>query len=236
MYMSPVEKRHTVSAFDDELAEIRATINVMAGLAGTALSSAMEALAARDPGKAADVVAGDAAIDALEDQLEKQVVRSLALRAPMADDLRYLVMAIRIGAMLERAGDHAKNIAKRSEEVEGRSADALLALLREMSGLAGSMIGQAVESFNRRDAAQAMTVRERDGEMNERHDEVTCLITREMEAEESFISAGIHLLFISKQLERIGDYATNIANSVHYMVTGAHFAEDGGLPHLPTSH
>lgn len=223
--MSPLENAHTLSVFDDELGRIGRIIDEMAELAGTALASAMAALESGDAQAAAAIVRRDARIDALETDLEKQVVCSLALRSPMADDLRYLVMVIRIGAMLERAGDHAKNIAKRVPDTTLRSGDALLALLRDMSGLAGAMLEQAVDSLNRRDAALATVVRCRDAEMNERYAELTRLITREMQAEPGFVASGVQLLFVAKQLERTGDYATNIANCVHYLVTGQHFRD-----------
>jgi phosphate transport system protein len=232
MYMSPLEKGHTLSVFDAELGQIGSLINEMAELARDALARAMTALATADTESARAVVHGDRKIDDLEKDLEKQVVRSLALRSPMADDLRYLVMAIRIGAMLERAGDHAKNIAKRTQEAAAPKSDALLALLTDMSGLAGVMLTEAVESFNRRDPELATAVRERDAEMNERYDELTRLITHEMQGDGKFVSAGIHLLFVAKQLERTGDYATNIANSVYYMVTGEHFPGWEGGPQV----
>jgi len=229
--MSPLDKRHTLTVFDAELAQIGSSINEMADLAGAALGRAMTALTRGDAVSARNVIRDDRKIDALEQGLEKQVVRSLALRSPMADDLRYLVMAIRIGAMLERAGDHAKNIARRAEDAGAGQGDALLTLLREMSALAGEMITEAVDSFNRRDPELAIAVRDRDAEMNERYEELTRLITREMQAEASFVGAGIHLLFVAKQLERTGDYATNIANSVYYMVTGEHFPGWEAGPH-----
>lgn len=220
MTASLPEQRHTLSAFDDELDEIRGLVNEMASLALGALRRAMAALAGPDADLAERVVAGDASIDALEARLEKLVVRTIALRAPMADDLRTLIVVIRIGSLLERVGDHAKNIARRAAGGTGRGFAAPLELIGRMGALAGSMIADTIAAFNAGDPDAAAAAAARDLEMDELFDRLTEALLSAMTARPREVEAGTQLLFVGKQLERIGDYATSIAESAFYMATG----------------
>ena len=222
MEMSQVKSAHTVTAFDNEITEIAVAINTMSDAATRALEASIDALVHGDTERAQDLIAQDLHLDDLESELEKKAMRSIALRAPVADDLRYLVMAIRIGAMLERSGDHAKNIAKRVGVVDLRDVAPLMHKIREMNRLGSSMLAQSVECFNRGEASLATVVRDRDVRLNELFDELTEMVAREMRKDEAFVSTGVQLLFIAKQLERVGDYAKIIAGSVHYIITGEH--------------
>lgn len=220
--MSHTKGGHTVSAFDDELTDIAIAINTMCDAATRALDASIDALVHGDEESAKRLIEADLHLDELESELEKKVMRSIALRAPVADDLRYLVMAIRIGAMLERSGDHAKNMAKRVGMVDLRNAVPLMHKLREMTRLGTSMLGQSVDCFNRSEASLATVVRERDAQLNRHFDEFTEMVSAAMRDDPDFVSTGVQLLFISKQLERVGDYAKNIAGSAHYIITGEH--------------
>ena len=211
---------HTVSAFDDEITEIAVAINNMCHAATRALDASIEVLVDADEENAQRLIEEDLHLDELESELERKVMRSIALRAPVADDLRYLVMAIRIGAMLERSGDHAKNMAKRVGMVDMANARPLMHKLREMTRLGTSMLGQSVDCFNRGEASLAMVVRDRDAQLNRHFDEFTEMVSAAMRSDPGFVDSGVQLLFISKQLERVGDYAKNIAGSAHYIITG----------------
>lgn len=222
MEMSQIKSGHTVTAFDNEIAEIAISINAMSDAATRALDASIDALVHGDTERAQELIAQDLHLDDLESELEKKVMRSMALRAPVADDLRYLVMALRIGAMLERSGDHAKNIAKRVGVVDFSDAMPLMHKVREMSRLGNSMLAQSVDCFNRGEAGLATVVRDRDAQLNELFETVTEMIALAMREDEAFIASGVQLLFIAKQLERVGDYAKSIAGSVHYIITGEH--------------
>ncbi len=222
MEMSQLKTGHTVTAFDDEIAAIAVAINAMSKTACSALESALGALINGDTELGQKLIEQDDVLDEQEAELEKNVMRCIALRAPVADDLRYLVMAIRIGAMLERSGDHAKKIAKRVRQAPGADVAPLMRKLEEMNSLASSMLVQSVDCFNRGEAALAVVVRDRDVRLNALFDEFTVMVTRAMRANESFVDDGVKYLFIAKQLERVGDYAKIIAGSVHYIVTGLH--------------
>ena len=222
MKMAQLKTGHTVTAFDDEIAAIAILISTMSKAACSALDEAIEALAQGDTERAQVLREQDSRIDEMEAELERKVMRCIALRAPVADDLRYLVMAIRIGAMLERSGDHAKNIAKRVRSAPGRDAAPLMRKLGEMNKLASSMLVQSVDCFDRGEAELAVVVRDRDIRLNELYEEVTVMVTQAMRENESFVDDGVNYLFIAKQLERVGDYAKIIAGSVHFIVTGTH--------------
>src|SRR5688500_20111629 len=145
---------HTVKAFDQELDQLRAMICEMGGLAEAAIRDSMQALVRRDAQAAADVVDRDRKIDALEAEVERQAVQIIALRAPMADDLREVVAALKIAGVVERIGDYAKNIAKRVASVED-SKIRPLSLLPEMARIAGEMVQQLLDAFAARDAEKA---------------------------------------------------------------------------------
>jgi phosphate transport system protein len=215
---------HTVKAFDEELDQIRATICEMGGLAEAAIRESMEALVRRDAATAAAVVERDARIDALEAEAERRAVQFIALRAPMADDLREIVAALKIAGVVERIGDYAKNIAKRVPSIED-SRIRPLALLPEMARIASEMVHQVLDAFVMRDAEKAKAVCERDSAVDDFYNSIfRALLTHMMENPHN-ITPATHLLFVAKNLERIGDHATNIAEMVYFAATGAHMAD-----------
>ncbi|MGE0179983.1 MAG: phosphate signaling complex protein PhoU [Sphingomonas sp.] len=215
---------HTVKAFDEELDTLRATIAEMGGLAEAAISEAIDALVRRDSEAAARVVERDARIDALETEIERSAVQIIALRAPMADDLREVVAALKIAGVVERIGDYAKNIAKRVPSVED-SKIRPLSLLPEMARIAGEMVHNVLDAFAQRDAAKAIAVRDRDAAVDDFYNSIfRALLTHMMENPHN-ITPATHLLFVAKNLERIGDHATNVAEMVHFSATGSHLGD-----------
>ena len=216
---------HTVKAFDDDLDQLRAMISEMGGLAEEAIAESMRALVQRDTEAAVRVVENDQRIDALEAEVEKNAVQVIALRAPMADDLRDVVAALKIAGVVERIGDYAKNIAKRVHVIEESPAIEPLSLIPEMARIAGEMVHNVLDAFAARDAEKAAAVCARDRAVDDFYNSIfRTLLTFMMENPHN-ITPATHLLFIAKNLERIGDHATNVAEMVYFAATGEHIAE-----------
>ena len=211
---------HTVKAFDQDLDELRALISQMGGLAENAIRESMRCLKQRDCDGARQVVEDDEKLDLLEAEAERKVVQLIALRAPMADDLREAVAALKIAGVVERIGDYAKNIAKRVQLMEDVSEIEPISLLPEMARIAAEMVHNALDAFVERDAAKAKRVCERDKVVDDFYNSIfRALLTFMMENPQR-ITQSAHLLFIAKNLERIGDHCTNIAENVYFLVTG----------------
>ncbi len=216
---------HTVKAFDDEIGELRGHIAEMGGRAEVAITSAMQALVKRDLELARKVIAEDKAIDRLETEVEKLAVRIIALRAPMADDLREVIAALKIAAVLERIGDYAKNIAKRAGALEGRRKIEPISLLPSMAQVATEMVHNVLNAFAARDAALAVEVNERDKVVDDFYNSIFRTLVTYMVENPQSISNAAHLLFVAKNLERVGDHATNVAEMVYFAATGEYMAE-----------
>lgn len=216
---------HTVKAFDDDLNRMRGLISEMGGRAEQALLQAMQALTSGDLELAATVVKGDKKIDALETEVERLAIQTIALRAPMADDLREVIAALKIVSVVERIGDYAKNIAKRVALMDQtRSIDAI-PLLNSMSHLVVDLIRDALNSFAARDAELAREVTVRDKAVDDFYNSIFRTLVTFMMENPRYITESAHLLFIAKNLERMGDHATNIAEMVYYVVNGEHLDE-----------
>jgi phosphate transport system protein len=212
---------HTVKAFDDDINALRALIAEMGGLTEDAIDNAMKALTTRNLDLAKQVVAGDARIDELDAHIERLVVQTIALRAPMADDLREIVAVLKISGIVERMADYAKNIAKRVETVTASSRMEPLSLLPSMAQIAREMVKSALDAFAARDAKLALAVIDRDRAVDDFYNSIFRTMVTFMMENQKMISESAHVLFIAKNLERIGDHATNIAEMVHYVATGA---------------
>lgn len=210
---------HTIKAFDEELSQLRANISQMGGLAEAAIRESMLALTQRNNEAAAQIVARDAQIDALEAEVERSVVNIIALRAPMADDLRDIIAALKIAGAVERIGDYARNIAKRVPSLAGSRIEPL-SLLPEMARIAGEMVTNVLDAYAARDAAKAQAVIERDSAVDDFYNSIFRALLTYMMENPNNITAATHLLFIAKNLERIGDHATNIAEMVFFAATG----------------
>jgi phosphate transport system protein len=218
-------REHTLKAFDEDLDRLRAMIAQMGGLAEHAIGEAMRCLIQRDVDGAMRIVEEDKKLDDLEIETENRVVQLIALRAPMAGDLRDAVAALKISGVVERIGDYAKNIAKRVPLLEDAGQIEPLSLLPEMARIATQMVHDVLNAFVNRDAEAAVRVCERDNAVDDFYDSIfRALLTFMMENPHN-IGQSAHLLFIAKNLERVGDHATNIAEMVYYAATGQHMAE-----------
>ncbi|WP_181814721.1 phosphate signaling complex protein PhoU [Sphingomonas aracearum] len=216
---------HTVKAFDHDIGQLRGLIAQMGGLAEQAIARAMETLRRQDLEGAAEIVAGDKAIDALQIQVEALAVRIIALRAPMADDLREVVAALKIAGVVERIGDYAKNIAKRVPSIEWHSEVEPLSVLPAMATLAVNMVRDALDAFAARDAEGATRVAASDRALDDFYNSLFRILVTHMMENPKTIGQMAHVLFIAKNLERVGDHAVNVAEMVHFAATGAHMAE-----------
>jgi phosphate transport system protein len=218
---------HTVKAFDDDITGLRGLIAEMGGLVELAITEAMDALVRLDEELAAEVVQRDKKIDRLEVEVDKRAIRVLALRAPMADDLREVVATLKIAGVLERIGDYAKNIAKRVGHIEGRSRFEPLTLLPAMSEVAGGMVRDVLTAYAARDAALAAEVQKRDSKVDAFYESIFRNLVSHMMENPASISSAAQLLFVARNLERIGDHATNVAELVYYAATGNDLPERG---------
>jgi phosphate transport system protein len=216
---------HTVKAFDNEIDRLRGLIAEMGGLAEVSIAEAVEALAEHDEEKAARVVAADARIDALEAEVDRLAIRIIALRAPMAGDLRDVIAALKISGVIERIGDYAKNIAKRVGNVEGRAKLGPLTLIPAMAEIAQGMVRDVLNAYASRDEMLAMEVVERDEKLDNFYNSLFRNLVSHMMENPATISSAAQLLFVARNLERIGDHATNVAEMVYFAATGNYMAE-----------
>ncbi len=219
---------HIVKSFDDELEKLDEIIVRMGGLAEAQLASAVQALSRRDADLAERVIRNDDAIDELESQLDVTAVNLLALRQPMANDLRRVVSALKIASDIERIGDYAKNVAKRVRVLCQIPPVRPAFAIPRMAGLAQSIIKDTLDAYVAQDAQKAIEVWTRDEEVDEMYNSLFRELLTYMMEDPRHITPCTHLLFIAKNIERIGDHATNVAETIHYRVTGTHM--EGGRP------
>jgi phosphate transport system protein len=213
---------HTVKAFDEDITRLRGLIAEMGGLAELAIEEGMQALIKGDEVLGEEVVARDKKLDQLENEVDAMAVRTLALRAPMADDLREIIAALKIGGVLERVGDYAKNIAKRVNRIEGRARFEPLTLIPAMGELAAEMVHDVLTAYAARDPVLAREVIERDAKVDAFYESIFRNLVSFMVENPATISSAAQLLFVARNLERIGDHATNIAEMVHYAAVGTY--------------
>jgi len=216
---------HTLKAFDEDLDRLRALISQMGGLAEHAIRESMRCLVNRDLEGAERIVENDKKLDALEIETERRAVQLIALRAPMAGDLRDVVAALKISSVVERIGDYAKNIAKRVPLLENVGNIEPVSLMPEMARIATEMVHDVLNAFVERDAEAAIRVIERDAAVDDFYNSIfRTLLTFMMENPHN-IGQSTHLLFIAKNVERVGDHATNIAEMVYYAATGRYYVD-----------
>ena len=220
-----VTNDHTVKAFDEDLNRLRGLISEMGGRAEQALLQAMTALSKGDLALAAQVVEGDKKIDALEAEIEQLTTQTIALRAPMADDLREMIAALKIVSVVERIGDYAKNIAKRVALMDPTRQIEAIPVLMSMSSAVAELVHDALDSFAARDPELAVRVTVRDKNVDDFYNSIFRTLVTFMMENPKYISESAHLLFVAKNLERMGDHATNIAEMVYYVVTGERMEE-----------
>lgn len=213
---------HIATAFDRDLESVQAQIMTMGGLVEAAILDAAQALEQRDEELAEKVRQADAAIDALEAQVQADCARLLALRSPTASDLRTVLTVMKIAAALERCGDYAKNLAKRSVVLTQMSpVGGTAGTLRRMAKTVQLLLKDALDAYIARDAVLAEDVRQRDRDVDQMYNGLFRTLLTHMMEDPRNITASMHLHFIAKNLERVGDHATGIAEQVIYLVKGS---------------
>ena len=217
---------HIVKRYDDELTRLTDEIVRMGEMAASQLTGAMDVLERRDSRAAERIVGNDVEIDRLEHVVSHDVVRLLALRQPMARDLREILAALRIASDIERIGDYASNAAKRSIALNEFPVVAQARGLSALVQLANAMLRDVLAAYRTRDAQAALAVRARDAELDAMYTSLFRELLTYMAEDPRSISPSIHLLFIAKNIERIGDHATNIAETVHYLITGVPLTDE----------
>jgi phosphate transport system protein len=233
---TPIRAPHIVKAFSEELERLAADVAAMGGLAESLVSDALEAAATRDGDLAAQVVARDIQVDDMQRDIEKKIIRLLALRQPIAQDLRVCIAALKIVADLERVGDLAKSIARRVPTLNESEPTPFAASVDRMGRLVLGHLHQVLDAYATGQTSQAVGVWERDDDVDEHYNALFRELIGAMTEDPAMIGPGAHLLFIAKNLERIGDHATNIAEVVHYLVTGREIASErprGPRPETP---
>jgi len=213
--------QHIAKVFDRDLEEIQARIMKMGGLVEAAIMDAARSLEERDEELAEQVRAGDAAIDGLEDLINEEAARVIALRAPTAVDLRVVLTVMKISGNLERIGDYAKNIAKRTGVLAKlQPVNSSTAALRRMAREVERMLKDALDAYIQRDKELAQDVIDRDREVDQMYNALFREFLTFMMEDPRNITACMHLHFIAKNIERMGDHVTGIAEEVVYLVTG----------------
>jgi len=211
---------HVVKSYDDELRRLRDLIVRMGGLVESQLQDCLAAVSRRDIEAAERVIATDPQVDALEREIDTHVIRLLALRQPVAVDLRTIIAAMRIAADLERAGDYATNVAKRSIVVAQAPSVPVVTGISRITRMALEAIKDVLDAYVANDAAKAVDVWNRDDLIDKLYTGIFREILTYMIEDPRTITACTHLMFMAKNLERVGDHATNIAEIMHYAITG----------------
>jgi phosphate transport system protein len=211
---------HIVKSYEQELKRLRDMITEMGGMVESQVALACSAILQRDRAAAAQAMEGDARVDAREHEIEQYVIRLLALRQPVAGDLRQIVSALKSTGDLERIGDYAANVAKRSLVLEQYSLRYAATGLAHMAGLVQENLKRTIDAIGADDAERAMQVWRSDEAIDEIYNALFRELVTYMMEDPRNITPCTHMLFIAKNLERIGDHATNIAETVYYAVTG----------------
>jgi phosphate transport system protein len=218
---------HLFKRFDEELQRLDSKISEMGGLAEAQLARSLQAIRERDSGLAESVIAGDARIDSIEKDIQEHVLQMLALRQPMAIDLRHILSAVKMATTLERIADYAKNNAKRSIVlIQGAAPPRAVTGIDRIGRLVQGLLTDVLDAFSKNDVAAAETVWKRDEEIDDVYNGLFRELLTYMMEDPRTITAGTHLMFMAKNIERIGDHVTNIAELIVFRVTGSPFATD----------
>ena len=233
---------HIVSSYDADLQDLRRSISEMGGIAEKMMAEAGEALVRRDPALAQAVIAQDRRLDELQREIEERAILLIARRQPLAIDLREAISAIRVASDVERIGDLAKNVAKRVTAIAGQFQPQRVVLgLQRMNDLAQGQLKDVLDAYAAQDEKAARDVWERDGQIDALHTSLFRELLTDMMEDPRNITFCTHLLFCAKNVERIGDHTTNIAETIHYLATGetlpterpkedrAHYVTEPGL-------
>jgi phosphate transport system protein len=216
--------QHTVKAYGDELNQLTAEVARMGGLAEAQVADAVDSVARRDIALARAVVERDGRLDAMHRDIERKAIRLIALRQPVASDLRRTLASMKLAVDLERTGDLAKNIAKRGLILaEGDPMPPLTRSIERMGKLVSMRLRDVLDAYAAAEIDRAIAVWNTDDEVDEHYNALFRELLTYMMGDPRTITAGTHLLFMAKNLERIGDHATNIAETIYYEITGQEF-------------
>ncbi len=215
-----MQHSHIVRSFESDLKRLDSLIAEMGGLAEAQLADAVDAMVRRDAERARIIAKADMKIDALEQAVDERAVRMLALRQPMADDLRVVIVALKTAAVIERIGDLAKNIAKRIQVLAQCPDLEAARSIKRMADMVQEMIKDVLDAYVARDADKANDVRLRDEDVDDLYTSLFRELLTYMMEDPRNITPCTHLMFIAKNIERAGDHATNIADNVHFLVWG----------------
>ncbi len=221
-----LSENHIVRSYDEELRKLDQALARMAGLAENQLAQALKAMSERDSDLASKVIADDVLVDEGEEFVGEQTVRLLALRAPVADDLRRVISSVKVAADIERVADHIANTAKRTLILNQAPAVGPTRSLVRLGLLVEGMLRESLDAYLARDANRALTIRDRDREVDDLYSSLFREILTYMMEDSRTITVCSHLMFIAKNIERIGDHATNIAEMTYYLVTGQRLGRD----------
>jgi phosphate transport system protein len=211
---------HIVKTYDEDLASLKTMLAQMGGLAEDQLANAMTALVKRDTRLADKIIQGDEKIDLLELSVEEKAILTIAKRQPMARDLREIMVAIRVSSDLERIGDLAKNLAKRTHAIADPLPRKLAVGLTRMGELALSQLKNVLDAYATRDSEKAMDVWQHDEDIDALYNSIFRELLTYMMEDPRMIGVCTHLLFATKNIERIGDHSTNIAENIYFLVHG----------------
>ena len=217
-----VEKQHIVTAFDEDLAILNDMMDKMGALDETQLFASTEALITRNPSSLDDIIKRDKELDNLEAVLNDKVIEIIALRAPLAEDLRRVIVALKVASTLERVGDLAKNIAKRNKVILSTSLKTqMLPSIKNMTSMVLKMLNKTLDAYVEVDAKTALEVMDSDIEVDKLNTVVFQSLIEEMSSEQEQLKIGPHLLFVAKNIERVGDHVTAIAEQIYFLYHGA---------------
>jgi phosphate transport system protein len=213
-------RKHTVRSFDDDLKELSGKIVAMGAMVERQLTAAIDALVKRDSEAADRVVQDDDLVDDLEEQVDQLAIRLLATRQPLAVDLRSVAMALKISNDIERIGDYATNIAKRVKRINIHEPLKPFITIPLMAQICGQMVKDVLDAYIERDGHRALAVWRRDPEVDEYYNQLFRELLTYILEDPKLTGVCIDLMFVAKNLERIGDHATNVAEKVYYIVHG----------------
>jgi phosphate transport system protein len=214
-------RTHISTAFDEDLDALNGSVQELGKLAITQFEKAIDALATQNGAVLDAIISSDAKLDDLEAEIHEKAVEVIALRSPHARDLRQVLVALKIATILERTGDYARNIANRTKVISAAGNENIPGVnIGRMGQVAQEMLRDVMRAYDARDAEAALNVWRRDIEVDHMHTAFYKEVLASMARDSNMVATGAHLLFIAKNIERIGDYATGIAEQVHFLVHG----------------
>ena len=216
------QQQHISSAFHRDLTDLNELLQNLGNLACNQFEKAIDGLATQNEKDLDEIITGDVVLDELEATIHEKAIEVMALRSPRAKDLRYVLVALKVATILERTGDYARNIANRTKVISAAGNENIPGVnIGRMGQVAQEMVRDVMRAYAQNDAELALAVWRRDVEVDHMHTTFYREVLASMTRDPNLVASGVHLLFIAKNIERIGDYATGIAEQVHFLVTGA---------------